>query len=109
MKLKTISLVAVAIMMVSLFAVTAMAANGNGDMQKDQDRLKDCTLVVDTDGDGICDNFVDEDGDKVCDNCIGTGDCDGDQARDGSCNEDCGGTPDQTKDQDKKRDGSCQS
>ncbi|GEM_PF-2686828 len=84
-------------MLVSLFTVTAMAA----DQQRDRDQ--DCTGVPDDalrtqtraginaggmvtgvcdgsncDEDGVCDNFVDEDGDGICDNCQGDGVCDGD-------------------------------
>lgn len=104
MKIRTIAIVAVAVMMVSMFTMTAMAA--------DQDRIRQhlndgsCTTsIVDSDGDGVCDNFVDADGDGVCDNCQGTGDCDGDQLQDGSCDNDCDGDgPDRLRD----KDGSCQ-
>ena len=52
-------------------AVTAASA---GDMLKlqDQDQIQDQLKdgsCVDSDGDGICDNFVDEDGDGICDLC----------------------------------------
>jgi hypothetical protein len=86
MKIRTLTLVALAIMMVSMFTVTAMAK----DQLKTQDQLKDGTCLdsttfVDADGNGVCDNYAD----AICDgsNCKGTGDRDGnqDRARDGSC------------------------
>lgn len=95
MNTRKLSLIAAALMLFSLFAVSAMAAyggddNGNGDMDRSRD--------------GTCDNFVDEDGDGVCDNCLNDGVCDGtgphgagngqgagngdmDRLRDGSCAE----------------------
>jgi hypothetical protein len=104
MNTKKLSLIAAALMLFSLFAVSAMAADQ--DRTKLQQKLQDescTTLIVDNDGDGICDNFVDEDGDGLCDNCQYDGVCDGtgphgagngqgvgdgdkDRLRDGSCN-----------------------
>ncbi|MDK2946999.1 hypothetical protein SAMN04488589_0178 [Methanolobus vulcani] len=102
MNTRKLSLIAAALMLFSLFAVSAMAAygdhgqNGNGDGT--------CLYDGDCPNDGICDNFVDEDGDGVCDNCPNGGICDGtgphgvgnsqgegkgdmDRSRDGSCND----------------------
>ncbi|MDK2892804.1 hypothetical protein [Methanohalophilus sp.] len=85
MKIKTFSLIAVAFMLVSLLAVSAMAAG--------QERGAGMTSFIDADGDGICDNFadangdraynnfIDEDGDGVCDNFV---DEDGDGINDNS-------------------------
>jgi hypothetical protein len=113
MNTRKLSLIASALVLFSLFAVSAMAA----DQQRDRDQ--DCTEApefapmykygqttdgVTANGDGICDNFVDEDGDGICDNCPNDGVCDGtgphgtgngqgagngdmDRARDGSCTE----------------------
>ncbi|WMW25495.1 hypothetical protein RE474_01895 [Methanolobus sediminis] len=78
MNTRKLSLIAAALMLFSLFAVSAMAADQ--DRTKVQQKLQDgscTTLIVDSNGDGICDNFVDEDGDGVCDNCPNGGDCDG--------------------------------
>ncbi|MBP1910377.1 hypothetical protein [Methanolobus bombayensis] len=86
MNTRKLSLIAAALVLFSLFAVSAMAA----DQQRDRDQ--DCTNApelapmwkhgqttdgVTVNGDGICDNFVDEDGDGVCDNCQNDGVCDG--------------------------------
>ncbi|WP_321430853.1 hypothetical protein [uncultured Methanolobus sp.] len=86
MNIRKVSLIAAALMLFSLFAVSAMAA----DQQRDRDQ--DCTEApefapmykygqttdgVTANGDGICDNFVDEDGDGICDNCPNDGVCDG--------------------------------
>lgn len=92
MKIRVFTLVAVAIMMISLFTVSAMAAD------QTRDRF------VDNDGDGVCDNFVDNDGDGICDNCQGDGDgvCDNfvDNDGDGIC-DNCDGDGDQK--QERKR------
>ncbi|WP_094228217.1 hypothetical protein [Methanolobus psychrotolerans] len=108
MKIRAFTLIAVAIMLVSLFTITAMAA----DQQRDRDQ--DCTGVPEDalrtqtraginaggmvtgvcdssncDGDGVCDSFVDEDGDGICDNCQGDGVPDRlhQKLRNGSCQE----------------------
>lgn len=71
MKIKTFSVIAVAFMLVSLLAVSAMAAG--------QERGAGMNSFIDTDADGVCDNFID--GDGACDNFI---DEDGDGINDNS-------------------------
>ncbi len=106
MKIKTFTLIAVAIMLVSLFTVTAMAA----DQQRDRDQ--DCTGVPDdvlrtntragfNAGDTTVEDAGVSNGDCDGSNCIG--DCDGEFDGNGSQgNGDCDGNG-------PKRDGSCQS
>ncbi|TQD27625.1 hypothetical protein [Methanolobus vulcani] len=94
MNTRKLSLIAAALMLFSLFAVSAMAAYGGDNNNENGDRLRD----------GSCDNFVDEDGDGICDNCPTEGICDGtgphgvgngqgegkgdmDRLRNGSCTE----------------------
>ncbi|MBP2031155.1 hypothetical protein J2755_002103 [Methanohalophilus levihalophilus] len=72
MKIKTFSLIAVAFMLVSLLAVSAMAAG--------QERGA-MNSFIDADGDGLCDNFVDANGDRSYNNFI---DEDGDGVNDNS-------------------------
>lgn len=85
MKIRTFSVIAVAFMLVSLLAVSAMAAGQekgagmNSFIDADGDDV--CDNFIDADGDGVNDNFLDADGDSVCDNFI---DEDGDGINDNS-------------------------
>ena len=96
MNLKKFTLIAMAIMLFSLFAVSAMAAD------QDRDRDQDCTnapeeapmeqkrlgvnaqtTTVEITGDGICDGNCDGYGSQNAGNC--NGDQTQDRKRDGSC------------------------
>ena len=107
MNTKKLSLIAAALMLFSLFAVSAMAAYGDykgmGDQDKDRDGSCDGAYCL---NDGICDNFVDEDGDGSCDNCPNDGVCDGTGPRGAGNGQGAGnGAGDQIH----ARDGSCTS
>ncbi len=65
MKIRTFSVIAVAVMLVSLLAVSAMAVG--------QERGADMNSIIDADGDSVCDNFIDEDGDGINDNALRLG------------------------------------
>ncbi|MDA0524429.1 hypothetical protein [Methanococcoides alaskense] len=77
MKIRTFSAIAVAFMLVSLLAVSAMAvgqergAGMNSFIDADGDGV--CDNLIDADGDDVCDNFIDEDGDGINDNSLGLG------------------------------------
>ncbi|ABE51394.1 hypothetical protein [Methanococcoides burtonii] len=75
MKIRTFSVIAVTFMLVSLLAVSAIAAGQergagmNSFIGADVDGR--CNNFID--GDGVCDNFIDEDGDGINDNSLGLG------------------------------------
>ncbi|WP_407356818.1 hypothetical protein [Methanolobus sp. WCC5] len=92
MDTRRFTLIAVALMLVSLFAVTAMAADQIAEQSNDQLEDGSCPDFIDEDGDGICDNFADGAYKGLGNNCKGTGACDGtgpdrtqDRIRERSC------------------------
>ncbi|MDG6243840.1 MAG: hypothetical protein QCH31_05550 [Methanolobus sp.] len=76
MSTKRFTLIAVALMLTSLFAVTAMAADQLIEQSNNQLEYGSCPNFIDEDGDGICDNFADRSYKGLGNNFRGTGTCD---------------------------------
>ena len=117
MNTRKLSLIAAALVLFSLFAVSAMAADQQRDRDQDLTNAPDFAPMKQTragvnaditatevafNSDGTCDNFVDEDGDGICDNCPNDGICDGTGPK-GAGNGQGAGNGDMAR----SRDGSC--